>query len=56
MIQPTLELVKKYLPTGAKIKKLAGTHWSCVDSAKARRMLGFKPNHAWQDYLKADLI
>jgi nucleoside-diphosphate-sugar epimerase len=52
MIQPTLELVKKYLPKGAKIKKATGTHWSCVDSAKARRMLGFKPEHAWQDYLK----
>ena len=51
MIQPTLELVKKYLPKGAKIKKIAGTHWSCVDSAKARRMLGFKPQHVWQDYL-----
>ncbi len=54
MIQPTLELVKKYLPKGAKIKKMAGTHWSCVDSAKARRMLGFKPQHVWQDYLKED--
>jgi nucleoside-diphosphate-sugar epimerase len=52
MTQPTLELVKKYLPKGAKIKKVSGTHWSCVDSTKARRMLGFKPGHAWQDYLK----
>lgn len=52
MIQPTLELVKKYLPKGAKLKKTADTHWSCADSAKARRMLGFKPEHAWQDYLK----
>lgn len=52
MIQPTRELVKKYLPKGAKIKKVYGTHWSCVDSTKARRMLGFKPEHAWQDYLK----
>jgi len=51
MIQPTLELVKKYLPKGAKIKKVVGTHWSCVDSTKARRMLGFKPQHVWQDYL-----
>jgi len=51
MIQPTLELVKKYLPKGAKIKKAAGTHWSCVDSAKAWRMLGFKPQHVWQDNL-----
>jgi nucleoside-diphosphate-sugar epimerase len=54
MIQPTLELVKKYLPKGAKIKKVAGTHWSCVDSAKARRVLGFKPAHVWQDYITAD--
>ena len=53
MIQPTLELVKKYLPRGAKIKKVAGTHWSCVDSAKARRVLGFKPAHVWQDYIAA---
>jgi len=52
MIQPTMELVKKYLPKGATIKKVAGTHWSCVDSSKARRMLGFKPQHIWQDYLK----
>lgn len=52
MIQPTLELVGKYLPRGAKIRKVSGTHWSCVDSAKARRVLGFKPKYAWQDCLK----
>lgn len=51
MIQPSLELIRKYLPRGAKIRKAAGTHWSCVDSSKARRMLGFKPQHVWQDYL-----
>jgi nucleoside-diphosphate-sugar epimerase len=54
MIQPTVELVKKYLPKGAKIKKVAGTHWSCVDSAKARRVLGFRAAHVWQDYITAD--
>ncbi|HET9917604.1 MAG TPA: NAD(P)-dependent oxidoreductase [Candidatus Binatia bacterium] len=51
MIQPTRELVQKYLPKGAKFRKVAGTHWSCVDSSKARRVLGFKPQHLWQDYL-----
>jgi nucleoside-diphosphate-sugar epimerase len=51
MIQPSLELVKKYLPKGARIKHVAGTHWSCVDSSKARRILGFQPRHIWQDYL-----
>ena len=52
MIQPTKALVKEYLPAGAKLKKVAGTHWSCVDSAKARRMLGFKAQHVWQNYLE----
>lgn len=51
MIQPTLELVKKFLPKGARIKKVSGTHWSAVDSSKARRMFGFTPKHLWQDYL-----
>ena len=41
-----------YQEVSAKIKKASGTHWSSVDSAKARRMLGFKPNHVWQDHLK----
>lgn len=51
MIQPSLELIRRYLPKGARIRKVAGTHWSCVDSSKARRMLGFKPRHVWQDVL-----
>jgi len=54
MIQPTAELIRKYLPRGARIKKAAGSHWSCVDSAKARRVLGFKPAHVWQKYYKGD--
>jgi len=54
MTQPTLELIRKYLPQGAKIKQVSGTHWSCVDSAKAQRILGFKPSHVWQDYLKQE--
>jgi nucleoside-diphosphate-sugar epimerase len=54
MTQPTLELITKYLPQGAKIREVPGTHWSCVDSAKARRILGFKPSHVWQDYLKLE--
>ena len=52
MIQPTLQLVKQFLPKGVKIRKVSGTHWSCVDSSKARRVLGLKPEHVWQNYLK----
>ena len=51
MIQPSRELAQKYLPKGTRFKKVSGSHWSCVDSSKARRMLGFKPQHLWQDYL-----
>jgi nucleoside-diphosphate-sugar epimerase len=51
MIQPTVDLVTNYLPAGAKIKSVAGTHWSCVDSSKAHRVLGFEPRHLWQNYL-----
>jgi nucleoside-diphosphate-sugar epimerase len=52
MIQPTLQLVKQFLAKSVKIRKVSGTHWSCVDSSKARRVLGFKPEHVWQNYLK----
>jgi nucleoside-diphosphate-sugar epimerase len=52
MIQPTLQLVKQFLPKGVKIRKVSGTHWSCVDSSKARRVLRFRPEHIWQNYLK----
>jgi nucleoside-diphosphate-sugar epimerase len=52
MIQPSGDLIRKYLPKGAKIKKVSGSHWSCVDSTKARRMLGYQARHVWQDHLK----
>jgi nucleoside-diphosphate-sugar epimerase len=52
MIQPMRELVSEYLPAGAKIRKVAGQHWSGVDSAKAQKLLGFRSEHVWQDYLK----
>ncbi len=54
MIQPTMELVHKFLPRGVEIRKVSGTHWSCVDAAKARRILGFKPEHIWQNYIKGE--
>ena len=51
MIQPSSELIKKYLPKGAKIRTVKATNWTCVDSSKAKRMLGFRPRHLWQDSL-----
>jgi nucleoside-diphosphate-sugar epimerase len=51
MTQPTFDLVKEFLPKGAKIKKPAEKHWSCLDSTKAGKILGFTANHVWQKYL-----
>jgi nucleoside-diphosphate-sugar epimerase len=52
MVQPMRELVAKYLPKGARIRKVSGAHWSGVESAKAKKLLAFRPLHVWQDYLK----
>ena len=54
MIQPMRDLIAKYLPEGARIGKVTGEHWSGVDSAKALRLLGFRPRHVWQDYLSGE--
>ena len=51
MTQPTLDLIEEFLPKGAVIKKTSGKHWSCVDSTKAKNVLGFTANHVWQKYL-----
>jgi nucleoside-diphosphate-sugar epimerase len=51
MKQPTLNLVKEFLPKGVKIKECAEQQWSCVDSTKAAKVLGFTANHVWQNYL-----
>ncbi|HEU4341597.1 MAG TPA: NAD(P)-dependent oxidoreductase [Candidatus Binatia bacterium] len=51
MTQPTLALIDKFLPKGAKVKETPGKHWSCVDSSKAGKVLGFKATHVWQNYL-----
>jgi nucleoside-diphosphate-sugar epimerase len=51
MKQPTLDLVKEFLPQGARIKECRNKNWSCVDSTKAAKMLGFTAQHVWQNYL-----
>lgn len=51
MTQPTLALIDEFLPKGARVKDMPGKHWSCVDSTKTAKVLGFKANHVWQNYL-----
>lgn len=52
MRDPTDELVKKYLGAGIKIKPGLTGNWSGVDSTKAGKLLGFKAQHVWENYLR----
>ncbi len=53
MKQATDDLIKKHLGRIAKKTRLKG-NWSGVDSAKARKLLGFKAEHHWENYLKSE--
>ena len=54
MSKPTDELIKKYLGKHILMKPGLGGNWSGVDSAKARKLLRFKAQHAWENYLKGE--
>jgi len=47
----TNELIRKYLPEVKKVKEGRKGNWSCVDSAKAEKMLGFRARHTWEKHL-----
>jgi nucleoside-diphosphate-sugar epimerase len=51
MNQPTNDLVKKFLGPETQIKPGLSGNWSGVDAAKAANLLGFRAQHAWEDYL-----
>jgi nucleoside-diphosphate-sugar epimerase len=52
MKEPTDELVKKYLGAGIRLKRGLTGNWSGVDSTKAEKLLGFKAQHVWENYLR----
>ena len=52
MAQSTAELIGKYLGKQIPTKSGLSGNWSGVDSAKARRLLRFRAQHAWESYLK----
>ena len=52
MREPTDELIKKYIGRRVPKKSRFTGNWSGVDSAKAKKLLGFKAEHAWENYLK----
>jgi nucleoside-diphosphate-sugar epimerase len=51
MREPTDELIKKYLAAAIPTKPGLTGNWSGVDPAKARKLLRFKANHAWENYI-----
>jgi len=52
MKEPTDELIKKHLGSGIATKPGLNGNWSGFDSTKAQKLLGFKANHVWENYLK----
>jgi nucleoside-diphosphate-sugar epimerase len=51
MREPTEELVKKYISKNIQTTPTPSGNWSGVDSTKARKLLRFKAEHAWENYL-----
>ena len=49
---PTTELVEKYFPLVRKISANLTGNWSCEDSGKAMKLLGYKPMYRWEDEIK----
>jgi nucleoside-diphosphate-sugar epimerase len=56
MPEPTEALVRRDLPGFAGALRAAGnlSHWSGLDSSQAERVLGFRAEHLWSDYLGPD--
>ncbi|MPZ75773.1 MAG: NAD-dependent epimerase/dehydratase family protein [Deltaproteobacteria bacterium] len=52
MREPTAELVAKYLDKRIPTAPGLTGNWSGVDSTKANKLLGFKAEHVWENYLK----
>src|SRR3990172_7153444 len=48
---PTDQLLETYFPKTRKARKELAGNWSCLDGTKAERILGFRPQHRWEDNL-----
>ena len=51
MKTPTRELVERFFPEVARFQEGWDGFDSALSCAKARRMLGYEPQHSWRDYL-----
>ena len=52
MREPTIELIGKYLDNGIPLKTVLTGNWSGVSSSKAEKILGFKAQYGWENYLQ----
>lgn len=52
MREPTDVLMKKYLGKSVSKKSRLAGNWSGVNATKARRLIGFKAEHEWENYLE----
>jgi len=49
--EESIELVRRYLPAVKDIRRQLRGRESLIDTAKAKRMLGFAPRYTWRDIL-----
>jgi hypothetical protein len=52
--RPFAETVKKYYGDQIPVRAVDREDASGISSAKAMRMLGYKPKRSWRDYLDAE--
>jgi nucleoside-diphosphate-sugar epimerase len=51
MREPTAELIRRFYPELKDVRRSDRTNWCGIDSSKAERDLGFRPERAWEQYL-----
>jgi hypothetical protein len=51
MNRPTDDLIREHLPGVRKNREGLKGNWSGVDSSKAEKVLGFKAQHVWKNYI-----
>ncbi len=51
MREPTTELLRRFGLEPRRLKEGLEGNWSAMDSAKAARVLGYRAEHQWQQYL-----
>ncbi|MEA2907749.1 MAG: hypothetical protein QOI12_5136 [Alphaproteobacteria bacterium] len=51
MREPTADLIARFYPELRDIRRNERTNWSGIDSSKAARELGFRPQFSWEQHL-----